>query len=194
MLSVGWTLLFGTPALLLIVAYIYLIEDTPNKQPYIGITERNYINSYTKTSDERSSVPWKVVLTSMPFLAILVAHICFYWGWYTFLIGISVYFEQEFHFNIKENAIASLPLFTMWIFSLVTGKSLDVISEAGSITTTVARKVATSIASIIPIICLILLCLFGSNIVAASVIVGICELFLLLYHSNSNFQSLISKL
>lgn len=140
----------------------------------MGLSERNYINSSSGTSNQ-SSVPWNEVVTSLPFLAILVAHTCFNWGWYTILIGTSSYFEQVLHFNIRDNAIASVPLFTMWIFSLALGKILDVLCENGTVTTTVARKVATSIASVVPMVCLLLLCFVGNGLGTAGIVMGIGE-------------------
>lgn len=152
----------------------YYIQDTPNKQPLMGLTERNYINSSSRTYDQ-SSVPWNKVITSQPFLAILVAHTCFYWGWYTILIGTSSYLEQVLHFNIKENAIASVPLFTMWLFSIALGKILDTLCESEKVTTTAARKIATLISSIVPIICLLLLCFVGNDPGTAGIFMGIGE-------------------
>lgn len=165
--------------MLLIVGCVYLIQDTPNEQPLMGPTERNYINSSSRTSDQ-SSVPWTKVITSMPFISILVAHTCIFWGWYTFLIGASSYLEQVLHFNIKENAIASVPLFTMWLFTIALGKILDTLCERETVTTTAARKIATLIASVVPIICLLLLCFVGNSPGTVGLFMGIGECVVLL--------------
>jgi len=109
----------------------------------------------------------------MPFLAILISHTCFYWGWYTILLGGSFYLKQLFNFNIKENAIASVPFFTMWLFGIVFGKILDQLCVRGTLSTTVARKIATLIASVIPMICLLLLCFIGDNTGVVGLLMGI---------------------
>lgn len=107
-----------------------------------------------------------------------MTHICFNWGWYTILIGTSSYLEQVFDFNIKKNAIASVPLFTMWIFSVLIGKIFDAFCESEMMTTTMARKVATFIASVVPMICLLSLCFIKYSLGITGTILGIGEFFL----------------
>lgn len=50
-------------------------------------------------------MPWKAVLTSPPFLAIVVAHTCSNWGWYMLLIELPFYMKQVLKFNITEVCI-----------------------------------------------------------------------------------------
>lgn len=47
-------------------------------------------------------VPWKAVLSSRAFLAILVAHACSNWGWYMLLIELPFYMKQVLKFNMTE--------------------------------------------------------------------------------------------
>lgn len=104
-------------------------------------------------------MPWKSVFLSLPFWAILIAHTCNNWGWYMVLVELPQYMKQVLQFNINSNAVfTSLPFFTMWIFSIVLGKTLDVLRGKGKISTTWARKVATLAAATIPMICFISLC------------------------------------
>lgn len=78
---------------------------------------------------------------------------------YTLLIETSFYFKQVHHFSIKDNAVASaLPFLTMWFFSMVLSKTLDALRARGTISTTIARKIGTLIASVIPMVCLLALC------------------------------------
>lgn len=61
--------------------------------------------------------------------------------------------------NIAENATASsIPFLTMWFFSMLLSKTLDIFRGRGKLSTTWARKIATLIASVIPAICLGALC------------------------------------
>lgn len=149
------------------------MKDTPNKQPFIDITERNYINASTRTTDPAPPIQWWNVITSMPFLAILLAHTAFNWGWYTILVGTTTYVEQVFHFDIKDNSIASVPLFTMWVFSLVVGRLWDTLCAKETVTTTRARKAATFISLIVPAICLLVLCFAPHDMLVIGIILGI---------------------
>lgn len=183
----GWESVFyvmGSAASIWIFLWVWLIQDTPTKQPLISQEERNYINSSLgsgKSDQEeiKPPVPWRRVFTSLPFLAILVAHTCSNWGWYTLLIETSFYFKQVLHFNIKENAVVSaIPFLTMWFFSMALSKGLDALRARGTISTTFARKVSTLIASAIPMVCLFILCYIGCRRTAAVFVMGIGQLIL----------------
>jgi len=177
----GWESVFyvmGVLSAIWIFLWVWLIADTPSKQSLISQEERNYINSSLGSGDKseevKPPVPWRRVFTSMPFLAILVAHTCSNWGWYTLLIETSFYFKQVLHFNIKENAVVSaIPFLTMWFFSMALSKSLDALRARGIISTTFARKLSTLIASAIPMICLFALCYIGCRRGLAVLIMGI---------------------
>ncbi|XP_031618770.1 putative inorganic phosphate cotransporter [Contarinia nasturtii] len=178
--TLGWESVFyvmGFASAIWIVLWMWLVQDTPSKQPLISQEERNYINSSLGSNEheeEKPPVPWRRVLTSAPFLAILVAHTCSNWGWYTLLIETSFYFKQVLHFNIKENAVVSaIPFLTMWLFSMLLSKTLDALRARGKISTTFARKLSTLIASAIPMVCLFALCYIGCRRTLAVFIMGI---------------------
>lgn len=75
--------------------------------------------------------------------------------------------------EIKDNAVASsVPFLTMWFFSMALSKTLDTLRARGTLSTTWARKIATLIASVIPIACLAALCYKGDKNVSI-IIMGI---------------------
>lgn len=182
----GWESVFyvmGILSAIWIFLWVWLIQDTPSKQPLISQEERNYINSSLGSNDKpeleevKPPVPWRRVFTSLPFWAILVAHTCSNWGWYTLLIETSFYFKQVLHFNIKENAVVSaIPFLTMWFFSMALSKGLDALRARGNISTTFARKLSTLIASAIPLVCLLALCYIGCRRGLAVLLMGIGQL------------------
>lgn len=86
----GWEMVFyamGYASAIWIFLWVWLVQDSPSKQPLISQEERNYINSSLGSKDiseheeSKAPVPWRRVFTSLPFLAILVAHTCSNWGW-----------------------------------------------------------------------------------------------------------------
>lgn len=90
------------------------------------------------------------------------------------LIETSFYFKQVLKFNIKENAVVSaVPFLTMWFFSMALSKLLDSLRARGKISTTLARKVSTLIASVIPLVCLLALCYIGCHRNLAALIMGV---------------------
>lgn len=182
----GWESVFyvmGSLSCIWIVLWLWLVQDTPNKQPLISQEERNFINSSLGSGksdhDEvKAPVPWRRVLTSLPFLAILVAHTCSNWGWYMMLIELPFYMKQVLKFNIKENAVVTaVPFLTMWFFSMALSKTLDALRARGTISTTTARKIATAIASVVPLFCLLTLCYIGCNRKLAVFLMGLGNFF-----------------
>lgn len=165
----GWESVFyvmGGASCVWMVLWMFLIQDSPNKQSLISYEERLMINTQlgtqTKTEgvkEEHPAVPWKKVFTSAPFWAILIAHLCSNFGWYMFLIEIPFYMKQVLKFNVSKNAVASaLPYYPMFLLSVILGKTLDTFKAKGILSTTTCRKTATGFSTLIPGACLIGLC------------------------------------
>ncbi|XP_030565533.1 sialin [Drosophila novamexicana] len=166
--SWGWESVFyvmGALSCIWMVLWVFLVQDNPNKQRFISAEERHMITSSLGTEtkvEHHPKVPWGKVFTSVPFWAILIAHTCNNFGWYMFLIEIPFYMKQVLKFNVASNAaLSALPYFPMIIFSILLGKVLDTLQAKGKVSTTCARKTATSICTIIPGICLLILCYIG---------------------------------
>ncbi|XP_017854045.1 sialin [Drosophila busckii] len=164
----GWRSIFyvmGALSCIWMVLWILLVQDNPKKQRLISPEERHMITSSLGTeqkTEHHPAVPWGKVFRSVPFWAILIAHTCNNFGWYMFLIEIPFYMKQVLKFNVASNAaLSALPYFPMIIFSIFLGKMLDTLQSKGKISTTVARKTATSICTVIPGICLLILCFIG---------------------------------
>ena len=50
---------------------------------------------------QKVRIPWKAICTSLPFWAIVVAHVTYMWGHYTMLSDLPLYFSQRLHFDIE---------------------------------------------------------------------------------------------
>jgi MFS transporter, ACS family, solute carrier family 17 (sodium-dependent inorganic phosphate cotransporter), other len=178
----GWESVFyvmGFLSCVWLFLWTWLVQDTPNKQSLISPEERDLITSSLGASSKghsapKAPVPWKKVFTSVPFLAILIAHTCSNFGWYMLLIELPFYMKQILAFNIKENAVlTAIPFLTMWFFSMLLSKSLDALRSRGTINTTMARKIATLFASVVPMTCLLILCYIGCERMLAVLLMGI---------------------
>ncbi|GBP29492.1 hypothetical protein EVAR_93289_1 [Eumeta japonica] len=180
--NLGWASVFyvmGGLSCIWCILWIILIQDSPQQQPMISIEERTMIVTALggKTDDhghKKLPIPWRAVVTSPPFLAILVAHICSNWGWYMLLIELPFYMNQVLKFDIAKNAITtSLPFLSLWIFSMVLSKTLDWLRSRKIITMTTARKIGTLFASLVPMVCMLGLCYVGCNERAAVALMAI---------------------
>lgn len=178
----GWSSIFyvmGGLACIWIFLWIFLIQDTPMKQPLMDQAERDFIVSSLNTGGGHGGhvkkvIPWKAILTSGPFLGILIAHTCSNWGWYMLLIELPIYMKGVLKFEIAQNAVyTATPFLTLWFFSIFISKTLDTLRSKDIISTTSARKIATLIASFVPLCCLTALCYIGCNKMAAVFIAGI---------------------
>nr|CAI5858870.1 unnamed protein product [Callosobruchus analis] len=159
--SISWEAVFyieGGVSLIWLILWGIFTADTPQSQTFISEEERDYIVKSLNQGkeDEKLKMPWKAVLTSPAFLAILIAHTCSNWGWYMVLIELPLYMKSVLNYKISENAVlTALPFLCMWLFSMVFSKTLDTLREKKIISTTAARKTATGCASVVPMICFI---------------------------------------
>ncbi|CAH2043320.1 unnamed protein product, partial [Iphiclides podalirius] len=182
--TLGWESVFyvmGGLSCVWCVAWVLLVQDSPQQQPLISAEEREMIvSSLGGHADDHS--PHKAVTVLFvyfgpsrswrcrgarcsprpAFLAILVAHACSNWGWYMLLIELPFYMKQVLKFNMTENAVTtSLPFLSLWFFSIALSRTLDWMRGKGYITTTTARKIGTFFASAVPAVCLLSLCYVG---------------------------------
>lgn len=171
--KVGWEYVFyiegGASALWLILCAL-LMSDSPAKQSRISLEEREYIMKSLNQGDGKEQshnvkMPWKAAFTSPAFLAILIAHTCSNWGWYMVLIELPLYMKSVLKFKLAQNAfLTALPFLCMWVFTMFFGKTLDTLKSKDIITITTARKIATGIASAVPLVCFVALCYVDSQV------------------------------
>ncbi|CAH0563407.1 unnamed protein product [Brassicogethes aeneus] len=164
--SLGWQYVFyieGACSCIWMIFWIIFAADSPNETSFISQDERSMIAaSLGDEKHETKSVPWKAVWTSKAFWAILIAHTCSNWGWYMVLIELPSYMKMVFNFKLSDNAVlTTIPFLCMWIFSMILSKVLDTLLIKEKITTTWARKTATLIASLGPLLCFVALCFIG---------------------------------
>ena len=128
--SLGWQAIFyvqGGLAAIWCVLWIFLVYDSPQQHPRIRSDELELFETSmnnkgsgehckVKNRDSKNSnfllivmrefqippVPWKAVLTSGPFWAILIAHTCSNFGWYMLLVELPTYMKQILRFRISE--------------------------------------------------------------------------------------------
>uniref|UniRef100_A0A1A9WUC1 Major facilitator superfamily (MFS) profile domain-containing protein n=1 Tax=Glossina brevipalpis TaxID=37001 RepID=A0A1A9WUC1_9MUSC len=178
----GWESIFyvmGGLSCIWMILWIIFVQDNPSEQSFISIEEREMINASLGSKEGHPPTPWKKVLTSIPFWAILIAHCCSNWGWYMFLIEIPFYMKHVLAFNVTSNAMASaMPYIPLLVFSTLLGKTLDTLKAEQKITTTTARKISTAISSVVPTICLLTLSYIGCQhtLAVATMTIGIISM------------------
>ncbi|CAB4057066.1 SLC17A [Lepeophtheirus salmonis] len=153
-------------ALIWCVVWMIFVTDTPETHKFISESEKEFITSSHPPAKKgkKLTVPWKNIFTSVPFWGIIIAHFCNNFAWYMLLVELPVFMSDGLGFAIKENAgLSSVPFICNWLFSIVYSNRLDWARSKGYISTTNARKLSMGIASLIPSLCLIAVCLSGCN-------------------------------
>ncbi|VVC43100.1 Major facilitator superfamily,Major facilitator superfamily domain [Cinara cedri] len=157
----GWPSIFyvfGAIGTLWSVAFLWLVHEDPESHPTIPHDERKYIISSVWGAAGVSSppVPWRSILKSAPFWAILVAHMGQNYGYETLMTELPTFMKQVLHFNIKANGTySSLPYLAMWVFSMVASHVADLMISSEKFSHTLTRKIVNTIGQFGPAIALI---------------------------------------
>ncbi|XP_031835533.1 putative inorganic phosphate cotransporter protein picot isoform X1 [Nomia melanderi] len=157
----GWPSIFyvfGAVGSLWCIAFLLMVYEDPESHPRIAEDEKKYILSALWGSAGASSppVPWRSIVTSFPFWAILIAHMGQNYGYETLMTELPTFMKQILHFDIKSNGtISSLPYLAMWIFSMVISHVADWMISTGKFNHTYTRKIINSIGQFGPAIALI---------------------------------------
>lgn len=169
----GWKSLFyfsGVANLVCGICWYILVRENPKSHPFISDEERNYILENRLSQKKPKKIPYKKLLTSLPFWAITVAHTTHLFNLYTFIQLFPKYLRDIQGYNIKEvGALASLPQ-TCTIILIVCGASISDFFHNKGYEWKVIRKGLNFCGSIIPSIMCFFYFFVGCNIVTVVVI------------------------
>ncbi|XP_054738467.1 putative inorganic phosphate cotransporter isoform X1 [Anastrepha obliqua] len=160
--SLGWPSIFYIPGglgLFWILIWLFYGASSPSDCKVISEAELSYIemslSKHAKREDHEmpNKVPWCKILTSAPFLALLVTHCGHTWTFWTLLTQIPSYMKSVLGKDIKSNALlSSLPYLSMVILGLVCCPFVNALEKSKLISTTVSRKIFNTIGQWIPVI------------------------------------------
>ena len=93
-------------------------------------------------ADADKAVPWGVFLSSKPVWAIIVAHFCYNWGYYTLLAWLPSFFELSLGLTVESSSLLTLiPYLAMTAMTPFVGPVADgLVSRGWSVTD--VRKLA----------------------------------------------------
>eukprot|EP00041_Stephanoeca_diplocostata_P016949 m.336477 g.336477 ORF g.336477 m.336477 type:complete len:527 (-) comp20537_c0_seq2:120-1700(-) len=159
----GWPSVFyliGAVGVVWCVAWWWFAYDTPETHRHIRASERRYILSAIQTQQtgtQYAPVPWGALATSAPLWAIIVAHICNNWAFYTLLTGLSTYLHVALGVKTDDGGLdATLPYVSIFLTALGIGPLTDWLRKAKGVRTGVARRVNTTVAFALGASCLAL--------------------------------------
>lgn len=136
----------GSACLVWVVIWWFYVSDTPSTHKYISLEEVRYIEEGKVQANKAPPVPWRDLLTSLPFWAIFVANFGNNWGFHLLLTELPIYLKTILKRDINSNALLSaLPYACMWAFSILVSYLADKAISKNLIKTGVVRRIATTI-------------------------------------------------
>ncbi|MFH4979988.1 hypothetical protein AB6A40_006697 [Gnathostoma spinigerum] len=150
----GWPSIFyvlGTAALIWSVLWLWLVADTPSKHKTISTEEREYIeDSLRETSvregEKQPPMPWRAILTSAPFWALIVGHFAMDWGGYIVTTSLPTFMNDVLGLDTTSMGfIGAIPYLAFFIFINVAGVLADALRNSGILSTLNVRRLSVII-------------------------------------------------
>ncbi|XP_055381833.1 putative inorganic phosphate cotransporter isoform X2 [Condylostylus longicornis] len=182
----GWPSIFyisGSTGIIWSIFWFIYGSSTPAQHKTISDDERKFIEtSLGKFDDQRTknlNIPWFKILTSMPFVALIIVHCAHNWGFWTLLTEMPTYMKNILNLDIKSNALfSSLPYLAMCLLSFMFTFLSDILSRKTLMSLSFSRKFFNTIGHWIPMVSLIALAYVDKNdqnlaIILLTITVGI---------------------
>jgi len=149
MINLGWPwvfYLFGLLGLVWSGVWYLLVTNNPEDHPRVSPEELDYILQGQRSTPQAQTIPWNLFFRERAFWALLCAHFCTNWTWYTFLTWLPTYLVQVRGFSLTEMGIyATFPYIAMMgIGNGVAWVADDMIRRGVSVTT--VRKLSQTLA------------------------------------------------
>ncbi|XP_068957421.1 sodium-dependent phosphate transport protein 3-like [Petaurus breviceps papuanus] len=154
--SPGWPsifYIFGSIGCIYCIIWFSLVYDDPMNHPLISDSEKEYIISSMdqQVNSPTWSLPFKAMIKSMAFWAILVPNICRFWLVSNLTLSLPTLLENMFDLDFKKNGfLSALPLLTSWASMTVGGHIADFLLSKKILTLIRIRKLFTFLGMFFP--------------------------------------------
>ncbi|XP_062560564.1 sialin-like [Armigeres subalbatus] len=165
----GWPCSFYFSALFVLLIgfiWVFLIVDSPGQHSSITEAERQFIEDSFGGTLSRSKTwpPFGKVLTSLPFLSLLMLHYGNFWGMNFFITQAPKFMNEVLGFNLsKAGFLSSLPYLARMFSGFFFGYIGDLIRQKQVMSTTAIRKSFCLFSHFIPGAILVALPFFGQD-------------------------------
>ncbi len=157
----GWEVVFyafGGVGLAWCVLWFVFVDDAPETSRWMSRGEKDYLRATNSTLSHSPAVPYQKIFTCKAFYAILVAHMANNYGFYTLLTELPTYMDKILHFSLTKNGtLSALPYLLSFFVSLIGGWTADGLITRDCLSTTVVRKLFTTLGLSIPAVALTIL-------------------------------------
>lgn len=173
--SGGWPSVFYVSASLGIawsLLWAWLGADSPAVHSTISHEEKEFIeNSLANTTSNKIyKTPWKQIISSIPFWALIATHLGNGWSFSILITETPSFINSVLNFDIGANGfLSALPYLSMWIFGFPACWLADYLQKNNTVSNNFVRKFWTTISLGGRGLALILLGYIGYNTLAAIV-------------------------
>lgn len=98
-IKLGWPwiyYIFGVAGICWYLIWALLVGNAPETDRFISQEEKEYIMKSRGENRNVTNPPWKKMFTSVPILAITVAHFAFDWGFFTLFTDLPSYIKSNY--------------------------------------------------------------------------------------------------
>jgi ACS family sodium-dependent inorganic phosphate cotransporter len=156
----GWPwvfYIFGALGVVWSAIWYLVVTNGPEEDPRVSQEELRYILQGQQIASQPQVIPWRRFFRERAFWALLCAHFCTNWTWYTFLTWLPTYLVQVRHFSLTEMGIyATFPYIAMMLVGNGEAWIADRMVQRGASVTRV-RKISQTIAFVGAAVFLLLL-------------------------------------
>ncbi|CAH1984886.1 unnamed protein product [Acanthoscelides obtectus] len=163
--ALGWTALWW-----------WVVRDCPATHPWIGEEELKYISERVQTKEtagaKKRLPPYKAILKSTPFWALVILHFGNMWGLFFLLTAGPNFITNVLAFDLGHTGIlAALPYLARLILALIFGQIGDLIMKKKWMSKDAIRKGFVPISHILPGLLLAIQTLTGCDVNWAIVLI-----------------------
>ncbi|XP_054716199.1 sialin-like [Uloborus diversus] len=165
----GWPSAFyivGILGCIWFALWTFLVSESPANHPFITTKEIKLIISDQKTRQDTKlpPIPWKKMLTSVPFIALLITQIGDDWCFFTILNDLPTFFDTILHFNIEKNGfLSSFPRLLQIAVTIIVGFTSDLFVRRKYASVGFMRKFCQMTTTLGAVLGLLGVCLSGCN-------------------------------
>ncbi|KFB47842.1 AGAP010372-PA-like protein [Anopheles sinensis] len=152
----GWVYAFYVPAIIsgiVAIVWIWLVSDTPAEHKTITKEEREFIEaSFGSTvSKNKSRPPLLKVLSSLPFIALILSHYSSFWGLNFFVTQAPKFMNEVLGFKLANAGfLSSLPYLARMFSGFIFGYIGDTLRSRSIMSVTALRKSFTLFSHFLP--------------------------------------------
>ncbi|KAL7051890.1 hypothetical protein ACKWTF_004683 [Chironomus riparius] len=146
--TLGWQSIFyvfGAIGVVWFILWLRIVRKSPADDPRLSIAERDYIMTSLGddlNKNEKIDVPWMKIFTSGSIWAIIIAHFCEAWGFFTMFTQLPTFLKDMLNFDLTSSAVLSgIPYLALSICVCCSGYLADWFQMKGILSTRNVRRI-----------------------------------------------------